>query len=289
MAKSQSDQCSGTTSEMEAKPITRKAVPAAAPVSAPASAPVPTSQASKSVSDQKARTPPTGYGSIPPAATFPRSGRHSPAPSFSRSGRNSPAPDMAPRGRQPGPPGAFPPSSRNTSARPSSRGSIRPGGPGRMSGPEPEPRWVRSSSGDLCYRGRDGTLYPEMTEDLPEPDPEAMRFPIKSEELPAMGTIFKALPLKDSHFNCYQRHKTIQRRPNRRYPLACQVCEKQDTEDRFACSFCHVKMCSSCMSTFETKGRDLKALQAELSLNTGTLSLSSPTRPGSALGLEISF
>ena len=266
MSKDHVDRQSETPLEAEAKPAARRT----------AHAPAPSLQLAKSLPDLKTKAPPVTHEPMPPASAYPNGGR------------NSPAPDAAPRGRQQGPPGAMPPS-RNTSARPSSRGSVRPGAPGRFSGPEPEARWARSASGDLCYKGRDGTLYPEMKEDLNDPDPKAMQFPMKTpDELPPLGAVFKAMPLKDSHFNCYQRHKTMLRRANKRYPLACQVCEKQDSEDRFSCNFCYVKMCTSCLEAFETKGRDLKALQTELA-NNGPLSLSSTTRPGSALGLQITF
>lgn len=137
------------------------------------------------------------------------------------------------------------------------------------------------------YKGRDGTLYPEMKE-LPDPDPKAARFPQQVSELPSSGAIFKAPALRQTHFKCYQKHKSMLRRPNRRYALACQTCQKEDTEDRFSCSFCYVRMCEACLKTFETKQRDLQALLDELS-NNGTLSLSSPTRRGSALGLQINF
>ncbi|KFH48161.1 hypothetical protein ACRE_010820 [Hapsidospora chrysogenum ATCC 11550] len=252
----------------ELRPRARKA--------APVPTPAPTLQPVKSLPDLKTNVPPpTSTEPLPPASAFPSSGR------------NSPAFDMAPRGRQPGPPGAYPPSSRNTSARPSSRGSVRPGVGPRFPPPESDPRLVRSPSGEFMYKGRDGTLYPEMKEN-PNPDPRAARFPKQCEELPTPGAVFKAVPLKTSHFECYQRHKNMLRRPNRRYPLACQTCRKQDSDDRFSCSFCYVRMCESCLRLFETKQRDLRALVDELS-SSGTLSLSSPTRPGSALGLQINF
>ena len=139
------------------------------------------------------------------------------------------------------------------------------------------------------YKGRDGTLYPEMKE-IGDPDPQAARFPQQTDELPSPGAIFKAAPLRQSHFKCYQNHKTMLRRPNRRYPLACQTCQKEDAEDRFSCNFCYVRICKACLGAFEAKQRDLQAFMEEQPRSHDrTLSLSSPTRRGSALGLEINF
>lgn len=260
----------------EAKPISRKAVPLTSP---------PALQPTKSMPDLKKSGPSPTREPMPPVSALPSSGRNSPAPGpYPPSGRNSPAPGPHARGRQPmrpsGPPGAFPPSSRASSARPSSRGSVRPG-------PRPqEDRWANSPNGDLCYRGRDGTLYPEMK--AGEPDVKAMNFPLASAEIPEDGTIFKPVAIKQSHYNCYHRHKTMLRRANRRYPLACQVCDKGDTEDRFSCTFCYLRMCEPCLKSFDSKGRDLRALMQDSS-KSGTLSLSSPTRPGSALGLQVTI
>lgn len=257
------------TSQTEAKPIARKAV----------AAPFQTVQPAKSLPDLKTTAPPiTSNEPLPPVSARPGPERSS-----------SPAP--APRGRQPGPPVGFRSASRTrtpSAARPDSRASERPFGPSRFSGPETgSSRWARSSSGDLLYKGRDGTLYPEMKV-VQEPDPKAFHFPHMTEEPIAEGTVLKASPLKDGHYNCFQKHKTVVRRPNKRHPLACQACEKADAEDRWSCTFCSLRICESCLKTFEAKNRDLRSLTTEL-FNEGTISLSSPTRPASALGLEINF
>lgn len=266
------------TAKIQAKPPSRKAVPAPN---------LPALQPTKSMPDLKKKGPSPTHEPMPPMSAQPPSGRNSPAPGpHPSSGRNSPAPcPHPPRGRQPGrpsgPPGAYPPSSRASSARPSSRGSVRPGP--RPRAPE-EDRWTRSPTGGMCYRGRDGTLYPEMK--AGEPDPKALNFPLASAEIPEDGTVFKPVTIKQSHYNCYHRHKSMLRRANRRYPLACQVCDKGDTDDRFACTFCHLRLCEPCLKAFDTKGRDLHALMQDPPVS-GTLSLSSPTRPGTALGLQV--
>ncbi|KAH7170477.1 hypothetical protein EDB81DRAFT_166744 [Dactylonectria macrodidyma] len=109
----------------------------------------------------------------------------------------------------------------------------------------------------FLYKGRDGTLYPEMkvTRDA---DPQAAYFPTQAYKEIAADQIFKAIPLKDSHFGCYQGHRTMNRRNNRNYPLTCQTCEKPDVEDRWTCTFCHLRICESCFTTLNGKQRDLR-------------------------------
>ncbi|RGP63688.1 hypothetical protein FSPOR_8474 [Fusarium sporotrichioides] len=60
---------------------------------------------------------------------------------------------------------------------------------------EHDPRLVSSDSQGPLYRGRDGTLYPEMNV-VQEYDPQVAYFPRQSETPIAEGTIFKAPPLK---------------------------------------------------------------------------------------------
>jgi hypothetical protein len=223
----------------------------------------------KSLPDLKTRfTPSPTTEPLPPASAFPSSGR------------NSPAPDGFPgRGRRFEPPGR--PASRESSARPESRRGFDP-----MRNPGPDgSRFVRSSTGELLYRGRDGTLYPEMKESQ-EPNPKAAQFPAPPGQVPAEGTIFEAAPLRDAHYQCYQKHRAMLRRNNRRYPLTCQTCLKADTEDRWACTFCSLRVCESCLGLLESNKKDLSQLMTALA-SSRTLSLSSPNRPGSALGLSM--
>jgi hypothetical protein len=244
-------------------------------------------QPAKSLPDLKAKTPSPVEEPLPPISAYPATGRSSPA-------LDSPA---APRGRPFEPLGR--PSPRNHSARPDSRnGPARPDSrnqsirPDSRRGPEPDSRFVRSSTGDLLYRGRYGTLYPEM-KDLPEPNPEATRFPAPSGEVLPEGTIMKSRPLRDCHYDCFQRHKNMIRQANnnRRYPLTCQTCEKSDSEDRRTCQFCHLRVCESCFEMLDANKRDLRDLMTKVGGKVhgghGTLSLSSPSRPGSALGLRM--
>ncbi|PFH57889.1 hypothetical protein XA68_14441 [Ophiocordyceps unilateralis] len=146
-----------------------------------------------------------------------------------------------------------------------------------------DPRMVHSESQGLLFRGRDGTLYPEMKVTR-EPHESASYFPIQADKPPEPGAIIPAGPLKDSHYGCYQGHRTMNRRQNKYYPLTCQTCDKADTEDRWGCTFCNLRICEACMRALNGHHRVLRRLVDELALNT-PLSLSSMSRPGSALGM----
>ncbi|KAM0297578.1 hypothetical protein HYE67_007250 [Fusarium culmorum] len=124
---------------------------------------------------------------------------------------------------------------------------------------EHDPRLVPSDSQGPLYRGRDGTLYPEMRV-MQEYDPQVAYFPRQYETPIAEGTIFKAPPLKKSHFSCYHGHKTMNRRTNRHYPLTCQTCDKSDVEDRWTCTFCHLRICEPCVKKLHNSSNDLRRM-----------------------------
>ncbi|KAF7543767.1 hypothetical protein G7046_g9932 [Stylonectria norvegica] len=128
--------------------------------------------------------------------------------------------------------------------------------PPRQPAVELDPRLVQSESQGLLYKGRDGTLYPEMKVSR-DPDPRAFYFPSQLDENYSQGAVIRAPPLKDSHYNCYHGHRTMNRRTNRNYPLTCQTCERADSDDRWACTFCHLRICDSCMRILNTHQRDL--------------------------------
>ncbi|KAI9903379.1 hypothetical protein N3K66_002731 [Trichothecium roseum] len=246
----------------EQKPITRKAVPA----------PMPNLQPAKSLPNLKNQPP-----GPPPAEPMP------PMPISVPSGRASPTPNSPyHRGRWSEDTTRGAPS-RSSSAHPDNR---RPyDAPRFYSRPEEDPLMVQAPNGQWCYRGRDGTLYPDMKE-LPEPDTRAMNFPAPSGQTLTEDAVIAMKPLRDSHFECYQKHKNMYNTPNRRHVLCCQTCEKDEPGKRWYCHFCYLRLCDSCMNTFNANGRDLRALMNHVG-NTATLSLSSNERPGAALGLQM--
>ena len=148
-----------------------------------------------------------------------------------------------------------------------------------------DPRIVYSEAQGELYRGRDGTLYPEMKA-VAQPDPKTSYFPIQTDEPAAPGTVFPSKPLRVAHFSCFQKHRTMNRRSNRNYPLTCQTCEKSDADDRWVCNFCHLRVCAACLEGLNGHQRELRRLVDQLRSNT-PLSLSSMSRPASALGIEL--
>lgn len=153
----------------------------------------------------------------------------------------------------------------------------------QQSTPQPtsDPRLLKSETQGLLYRGRDGTLYPEMKVEG-EPHPKATYFPTQTySSLPKDG-IIKAMPLTNTHFNCFQQHKTMSRRSNKNCPLTCQACERADLEDRWACSFCHMRICDACHRKLGSYQWDLRRLVDNLA-NAGPFSQS---RPDTAPGLQ---
>lgn len=174
----------------------------------------------------------------------------------------------------------FPP--RDSSAR---GDALRHGTPSRSSA-DMDRRLVRSDSQGTLFKGKDGTLYP-MMKPLAKPDPKALEFPAPRIRPLPEGAAVKAVPPKDSHFNCFQKHRVMKRVQNKRSPLTCQTCERDDKEDRWSCSFCHLRICESCSQALDGYGKDLKRLMHDLQIHT-TIHLTSSSRPGSALGLQSS-
>lgn len=149
-----------------------------------------------------------------------------------------------------------------------------------------DPRLVQSESQGPMYRGRDGTLYPEMKYNQ-EPHPLAASFPMPRNQSLPQGGVFRATPIRPSHYQCYQKHRVMNRRTNKHYPLSCQTCEKADTEDRWTCTFCNLRICEPCLRKLNGHQKELRLLINDLA-NSAPLSLNSQARPGSALGLLVS-
>ncbi|KAL2693974.1 hypothetical protein Neosp_000544 [[Neocosmospora] mangrovei] len=222
-----------SSASIESKPITRKALPAPK---------LPSPVEIKPQPEPSAKVESPVIGSLPPLVTDFAGNRGS-SGSDSPSNRTQPPADVPTR---------FPPR----------HSSVRSNAPPRQLAADQDPRLVQSESQGFLYKGRDGTLYPEMRV-LREPDPQAAYFPKQADFPIAEGTVIKAPPLKESHFNCYHGHRTMNRRTNRHYPLTCQGCEASDVEDRWTCTFCHLRICESCLKKLNSNGRDLRRLTEE--------------------------
>lgn len=241
---------SAGATNLNSKPISRKAVPT--PTLSPDSA--------RSSPELTAKAHTSGTEPFP-SVSIDILGNRTSAGSNSTSSRTNPSTNQSSDAVK------FPPR-KSSVARPNlPRAPEQP----RQLSAELDPRLVQSETQGPLYRGRDGTLYPEMKV-LQEPDPQAYYFPKQATEQTTEGAVIKATPLKSSHYNCYHGHKTMNRRMNRNYPLTCQTCDKSDAEDRWACTFCHLRICESCLKLFNGHQRDLRRLVDDLGLRPPSLS-----------------
>ncbi|KAM0334282.1 hypothetical protein ACHAQA_001304 [Verticillium albo-atrum] len=133
--------------------------------------------------------------------------------------------------------------------------------------------------------------FPELrVEDLPPPNPAALRFPATVVTPAAPGTVFPALPIRPSMVDCHQKHRIINRSRQRNYAVACQTCHKADREDRWKCIACELRMCDGCFHFMNGHGRDLNKLAEYLEANPGDMpapptpvAMQYPPRPGTGM------
>ncbi|KAF3356607.1 Protein transport protein sec22 [Verticillium dahliae VDG1] len=136
-------------------------------------------------------------------------------------------------------------------------------------------------------RSPEWRTYPELrVEDLPPPNPAALRFPATVMTPAAAGAVFPALPIRPSMVDCHQKHRFINRSRQKKYAVACQTCHKADREDRWKCAACELRMCDGCFHFMNTNGRDLNKLADYLEAHPGDMA-APPTphgpRPGTAM------
>ncbi|KAL2074810.1 hypothetical protein VTL71DRAFT_8589 [Oculimacula yallundae] len=93
---------------------------------------------------------------------------------------------------------------------------------------------------------------------LQSPAAHAAYFPtIKSPA--ARGTVLPGPALDLFHFECYHSHKVMRVANNRLCPVGCMICQKQDTEKRFRCTWCCLSVCGSCSRVLDSvPGKDLR-------------------------------
>lgn len=72
-------------------------------------------------------------------------------------------------------------------------------------------------------------------------------------------------PLTPIHFHCYQAHRSMKRSSNIHAPVPCMACRVDDTETRWKCMWCCLRICGACMQRLEkVPGRDLKSVVQRL-------------------------
>lgn len=96
----------------------------------------------------------------------------------------------------------------------------------------------------------------------PAPVPATpLTIPTISYKCPPPPTGFPIPPLTIVHFSCYQSHANMTPSKNIHAPVPCVVCGVDDTETRYKCSWCCLRICRKCMAVLEEdEKRDLKGL-----------------------------
>ncbi|TLS28669.1 hypothetical protein PpBr36_00441 [Pyricularia pennisetigena] len=111
----------------------------------------------------------------------------------------------------------------------------------------------------------DGTIYKELVQS-DDFDPAIARFPatkLTSDDV-LSGSVYKMRPLSRSQLNCFHRHRFMVPTGNANYSLACQTCARADSEDRFRCKFCYLRICAPCRDVLAQNRGDLDALMAHV-------------------------
>lgn len=68
-------------------------------------------------------------------------------------------------------------------------------------------------------------------------------------------------PITHKHHGCYSQHATFVWSRNDFQPMACMICDKNDTERRWACVWCHLRICVGCSVELQkTPGRRLQSV-----------------------------
>ncbi|KAA6415567.1 MAG: hypothetical protein FRX48_00283 [Lasallia pustulata] len=72
-------------------------------------------------------------------------------------------------------------------------------------------------------------------------------------------------PLTLLHFQCYQSHRSMKRSSNIHAPVPCMTCRVDDTEMRWKCTWCCLRICGACMQKLEkVPGKDLGSMVQRL-------------------------
>ncbi|KAL5435705.1 hypothetical protein PMIN06_001451 [Paraphaeosphaeria minitans] len=68
-------------------------------------------------------------------------------------------------------------------------------------------------------------------------------------------------PITHKHHGCYSQHATFVWSRNDFQPMACMICANDDTERRWACVWCYLRICVACsVALRETPGRRLQSV-----------------------------
>ena len=71
-------------------------------------------------------------------------------------------------------------------------------------------------------------------------------------------------PLTITHYECYQSHRRVVLSRNKIHPVPCMTCGENDSETRWKCIWCALRICGACMAEFDAKRRNLDEFLAGL-------------------------
>lgn len=66
-------------------------------------------------------------------------------------------------------------------------------------------------------------------------------------------------PLTRTHHQCYTHHKRVLASKNTNCPVPCMACAA-NADDMWRCTFCMLRICSTCMAVFDARKRNLEGL-----------------------------
>jgi len=89
-------------------------------------------------------------------------------------------------------------------------------------------------------------------------NPSSIYSPFTRQQTPIPIT---APPIDRTHFNCYQSHRRVLKLPNKHYPVPCMICKVDNTEQRWKCAWCCLRVCTECMDALrKVEGKDLRVV-----------------------------
>src|SRR5690606_1813796 len=84
------------------------------------------------------------------------------------------------------------------------------------------------------------------------------------------------------HHACFQQHTKMIMSRNKFYPLSCMACEVEDSELRWQCAWCRLRVCGVCMRLLQSHDRDLGRVMEHLEMHPRSQRVSGGPSAGSA-------
>ncbi|OAG10745.1 uncharacterized protein CC84DRAFT_493038 [Paraphaeosphaeria sporulosa] len=125
--------------------------------------------------------------------------------------------------------------------------------PPRSASRQPPPPAFASLPSQQRSTTSDDTDTGMSSDDAPDTPPFV---PLTEAPRPVSGP-----PITHKHHGCYSQHATFVWSRNDFQPMACMICAKNDTERRWACVWCYLRICVECSVELQkTPGRRLQSV-----------------------------